>query len=320
MNIFQPVREAWANTATHRSWWIAGGLGALLVVLVFLFGLVSMFGWARNAIWPTPAKPDELTLKTIDRHEQDAALVAVFAKYCVKLYEEATPDTMGALNQCFSIPPVTPGRQATASQNAATATDLDALAPKLVSQDDGTSLWSVLVAVTVKEFSESTAVRKYVWLSVALPPAPGGPRATLMPGDRVTALPAGADMEMAYDRDVSGQALLYDVVNKFLTAYLVGPSSDVANYVTAESGLVGLGKVWDTVSISSMKADMAADGPPAPGQEVHVLATVTAAHSTGGVKSMQYPLLLVEAGGRWAVAALEDMPAVTGRLLPAGNR
>ncbi|APA78459.1 hypothetical protein BB737_16690 [Mycobacterium avium subsp. hominissuis] len=317
MNIFQPVREAWANTAAHRSWWIAGGLGALLVVLVFLFGLVSMLGWARNAIWPAPAKPDVLTLKTIDRHEQDAALVAVFAKYCVKLYEEATPDTMGTLSQCFTVPPIMP---VPASKNAATATDLDAWAPKLVSQDNGTGLWSVLVAVTVKEFSDSTAVRKYVWLSVVLPPAPAGPRATLMPSDRATSLPAGADMEMAYDRDVSGQALLYDVVNKFLTAYLVGPASDVANYVTAESGLAGLGKVWDTVTINSMKADAAADGPPAPGQEVHVLATVTVARSTGGVKSMQYPLLLVEAGGRWAVAALEDMPAVTGRLLPAGNR
>jgi hypothetical protein len=51
-----------------------------------------------------------------------------------------------------------------------------------------------------------------------------------------------------------------------------------------------------------------------------VLVTVTTAHSTGGVKSMQYPLLAVEAGGRWAIAALENTPAVTGRLLSAGNR
>ncbi|WP_071289551.1 hypothetical protein [Mycolicibacterium llatzerense] len=316
MNIFQSARQVWDNTAAHRSWWIAGGLGALLVVLVFLFGLVSMLGWAANAISPTPAKPDELTLKTIDRHEQDAALVALFAKWCVKLYEEATPDTLSTLGQCFTVPP----KGAAASQNAATATDLDAWAPKLVSQGNGTGLWSVMVAVTVKEFSDSTAVRKYVWLSVALPPAPGGPRATLEPSDRATALPAGPDMEMAYDHDVSDKSTLAGVVSGFLTAYLKGPASDVAKYVTAESGLAGLGKVWDTVTISSMKADVAADGPPAPGQEVHVLATLTAAHSTGGVKSMQYPLLLVEAGGRWAVAALEDMPAVTGRLLPAGNR
>ncbi len=315
MNILQSARQVWDNTAHHRSWWIAAATGACVVVAVFVFGLVSMCGWAIGVISPTPAQPDELTLKTIDRHDQDAALVALFAKWCVKLYEEATPATLGTLNQCFTIPP----KGGAASQNAATATDLDAWAPKLVDQNNGTGIWSVLVAVTVKEFTEPAAVRKYVWLSVALD-ATGGPRATLEPGDRATALPAGPDLELAYGHDVSDQSTLYSVAKKFLTAYLVGPASDVASYVTAESGLTGLGNVWDSVTFESMKADVTADGPPTPGQEVHVLVTVTTKHGTGGVKSQQYPLLLVEAGGRWAVAALEDMPAVTGRLLPAGNR
>lgn len=315
MNVLQAARQAWDNTAQHRPWWIAGAIGASVVVAVFLFGLCSMFGWVVNAVSPTPAHPDELTLKTIDHHDQDAALVALFAKWCVKLYEEATPATMGTLNQCFTIPP----KGAVASQNAATATDLDAWAPKLVDQSSGIAVWSVMVAVTVKEFTEDSAVRKYVSLSVVLP-ASGGPRAILEPGDRATALPVGPDMEMAYDHDVSDKSTLAGVVSGFLTAYLHGPASDVAKYITAESALSGLGQVWDTVTIESMKSDVAADGPPAPGQEVHVLVTVTAQHSTGGVKSMQYPVLAVEAGGRWAIAALENAPAVTGRLLPAGNR
>lgn len=315
MNVLRSTRQAWDNTAQHRPWWIAGAIGASVVVAVFLFGLCSMLGWVVDAVSPAPARPDELTLKTIDRHDQDAALVALFAKWCVKLYEEATSATMGTLNQCFTVPP----KGGAASQNAATATDLDAWAPKLVEQNNGVAMWSVLVAVTVKEFTEDTAVRKYVWLSVVLP-ATGGPRATLEPGDRAAGLPAGPDMETAYDHDVSDKSTLAGVVSGFLTAYLHGPASDVAKYVTAESNLSGLGQMWDTVSIESMKSDVAADGPPAPGQEVHVLVTVTVAHSTGGVKSMQYPLLAVEAGGRWAIAALENAPAVTGRLLPAGNR
>jgi hypothetical protein len=232
MKILQLTRQAWDNTAQHRAWWIAGAACAGVVVAVFLFGLFSMVGWVVNAVSPTPARPDELTLKTVARHDQDAALVALFAKWCVKLYEEATPATMSTLNQCFTIPP----KGAAASQNAATATDLDAWAPKLVEQNNGVAMWSVMVALTVKEFTDDTAVRKYVWLSVVLP-ATGGPRATLEPGDRAAGLPAGPDMETAYNHDVSGKSTLAGVVSGFLAAYLHGPASDVAKYVTAESGL-----------------------------------------------------------------------------------
>lgn len=315
MNVFHSARQVWHNTSHHRSWWIAAAGAAALVVLVFVFGLCSMVGWAISAMSSTAPRPDETTLKVVDQHDHDAALVAVFAKWCVKLYEEATPATLGLLNQCFTVPP----KGAAASQNAATATDLDATAPQLVSQSGDVSFWSVMVAVTVKEFTDSAAVRKYVWLSV-VKPADEGPRATLEPADRAAALPAGPDAELAYDHDVADKSLLEGVVSGFITAYLQGPASDVAKYVTAESALTGLGQLYDKVTVESMKSDVPADGPPAPGQEVHVLVTVTGSHSSGGAKSMQYPLLLVEAGGRWAVAGLEDMPAITGRLLPAGNR
>ncbi len=319
MNIAHVSRQAWQNTAHRRWWWLTAAVAGLLVVAVFVFGVCAMVGWIVSTVSPAPPRVDELTLKQVDRHEQEAALVALFAKWCVKLYEEATPATLDSLNQCFTLPPPPPG--GAASKNAATASDLDAWEPKLVDQDAGRSMWSVLVAVTVKEFTAASAVRKYVWLSVVLPAdAASGPRATLEPDDRATSLPAGPDVELAYDRDVSATAPLAGVVTKFLNAYLTGPAADVANFVTAESGLRGLGKLYDSVTIESMKSDTAADGPPAQGQQAHVLVTVTAAHETGDKKAMQYPLLLVEAGGRWAVAALEDMPAMTGRLLPAGSR
>lgn len=325
MNVSNALSGAWQNTAHRRSWWIAAGTGVLVLLAVLIFGVCSMVGWVITTVSPPAPQPDQLTLKQVDRHEQDAALVALFAKWCVKLAEEATPDTVDNLNQCFTVPPEHLNHQiqvSSAQAVGATASDLDAWAPKLVGQDSHASMWSVLVAVTVKEFGSAAAIRKYVWLSVVLPADPAsGPRATLEPDDRATALPAGPDVELAYDRDVSPSSPLGSVVTSFLTAYLVGPPDDVAKFVTADSGLTGLGALYDApLSIEAMKADAVADGPPAPDQQVHVLVTLTAAHKTGGKKPMQYPLLLVDAGGRWAVAALEDMPATTGRLLPAGGR
>lgn len=309
------VRQAWEATGhRHRSWWIAAVAAVLLVAAVFVFGVVSMLAWLVGAVSSEPARADELTLRQVDLHDRDAGLVAMFARWCVKLYEEATPATLGQLRQCFTVPP----RGTAASPNAATATDLDAGAPILVGEAGGARLWSVLVGVTVHEFTAPSAVRKFVWLSVVLDDT-GGPRATLLPSDRAAALPAGPDVELAYTHEVAPASTLAGVINGFIGGYLVGPADTVAQFVTAESGLTGLGQLYDAVHIESMTADTAVDGPPAPGQQVHVLVTVTGSHAAGGSKAMQYPLLLVEAGGRWAVAAVEDMPAVTGRLLaPAG--
>ncbi|ETZ55300.1 hypothetical protein MAHJHV58_00140 [Mycobacterium avium subsp. hominissuis] len=313
-NVIAILRQGWHNTAQHRAWWVTAlGLG-LLVVAVFLYGTVSMCAALYHLVSPPAPRPDELTLKYVDRHEQDASLVAMFAAECVKLYETATTATVGSLNQCVSVP----ANGTAASQTAASATDISVYAPTLAFKDSAVSMWSVMVGVTVKEFGAAAPVRKYVWLPVALS-ASGGPRAMMLPDDRASALPQGPDVELDYTRDVAKDSPLYVVVSSFMTAFLHGPAEDVGKYVTADSNLVTLGKLYDKIIVDKMQADVAVDGPPQQGQQAHVLVTVTAVHDQSGKKAMQYPLTVVDAGGRWAVAGLDDVPANTGRLVRPGQ-
>ncbi|WP_264922799.1 hypothetical protein [Mycobacteroides chelonae] len=318
------MSDLWSRTAGHRPWVIAGGISALLVVAVFLYGLGQMAGSIYHYVKPPVQGADEVTVKAVDRDRNDEALVTLFSKHCVKLWLTSTTSTAeAALAQCFTLPP----KGKAASDFPATVSDLDAYKPQLTYRDDEISYWSVLVSATVKEFAAPSASWQFYWLSVALPTA-GGPRAVVMPDVRATALPEGVDIELASVLAVPSKSELYTQVQGFVKAYLCGAPSqtappcaaDMTAYVTSDSGLTSLGQVYYDVSIESMEADIAADGAPAPGEQAHVLVTVTAKERTGGKKAMQYPLLVVDAAGGWRVSALEDLPAITGRMLAPGER
>ncbi|WP_454793755.1 hypothetical protein [Mycolicibacterium lutetiense] len=316
------VKDMWNNTQHHRSVWIGGGIAALLVVAVFLYGLVNMFAAGIQWIRAEPAKPDAMTQFT--QRDNDSGLVKMFATDCVERWAKSTPDTLDSLADCFTIPPTA----RTGSIMAATVSGVQAYTPQLTFKDNDVSLWSVLVGFYIKETGDDTATHQYTQLLVSLPRT-GGPRAMLLPGATATALPAGVDMELAYSHEIRGAmngaggrqepAPLYSVVQDFITAYLVGPADKVGSFVTPDSGLTGLGQLFYEVTIDSVQADAAADGPPLPDEQVHVLVTVTGKKAGGGVKPMQYPLLVVDSGGRWAVSAVESMPAITGRMLTPGG-
>lgn len=318
------LSELWSRTAQHRPWWIAGFIAAALVVSVFFYGLAAMVGSIYHSVKPPAAVPDEVTVKAVDQDRNDEALVGLFSKRCVKLWLMSTTSTPeSTLAQCFTLPP----KGKAASDFPATVSELDAYKPQLTYRDDEISFWSVLVSATVKEFAAPSASWQFYWLSVSLP-THGGPRAVVMPDLRATALPEGVDIELASVLSVPSASELYTQVQGFLRAYLCGApgqtappcAADMTAYVTSDSGLTTLGQVYYDVGIESMEADITADGPPAPGEQAHVLVTVTAKERTGGKKAMQYPLLVTEAAGGWRVAALEDLPAITGRMLAPGER
>lgn len=315
------LRQMWDRTPGHRSWWLGGVIAAVLVVAVFLYGLVHMVGDAVR--WATADPNAPTVLAQVQSHDNDAGLVALFAKHCIELWAKATPDTQDSLRQCFTVPPA--GRAA--SPMAADVSGIDVYTPQLTYKDAQVSTWSVLVSASIKEFGADSARWQFLSMAVSLP-RDGGPRGMLLPGVRATGLPPGVDMELGYPFEIRGGAAdqpgqtsqIYEVVKGFLTAYLCGPAKDVAKYVTPESRLATLGALYSDVTVETMAADVAADGPPSPGQRAHVLVTVTAKDASGGQKPMQYPLLVVDAAGRWAVDALEDLPVITGRMLTPGSR
>lgn len=317
------VRDLWARTARHRPLVLGGLIVAVLVIAVFLYGLGSMFGALGRAVHPPEVTPDQVTMNAVDADKRDEAMVALFSKHCMRKYLTAVAGTN--LNDCVSVP----GEAREFSDFAATVSEVDAYAPQLTYRDAEISYWSVMVTATVKEFNAPAATWQAYWLSVSLP-VDGGPRAIVMPDTRATALPGGVDLELLSARDVAAASQLYTQVQGFLRAYLCGPpgpavgaspcAADMTTYAATDSGLTTLGRLYSDLSIKSMKADIAADDAPGPGEQAHVLVTLVGRDGTGGKKPMQYPLLAVEASGKWAVSAIEDLPAVTGRMLPPGER
>ncbi|MDM2402124.1 hypothetical protein PP613_23605 [Mycobacteroides abscessus] len=315
--------DLWARTARHRPWWITGLIVVVLVIAVFLYGLASMLGAIGRAVHKPAVKPDQVTMEAVDADKRDEAMVALFSKRCMRKYLTAVTGT--DLSDCFTVP----SELREFSGFAATVSDLDAYAPQLTYRDSEISYWSVMVSATVKEFNAPAASWQAYWLSVSLP-VDGGPRAIVMPDTRATALPGGVDLELLSARDVAERSPLYTQVQGFLRAYLCGPpgpavgaspcGADMTTYAANDSGLSTLGRLYTDLSIKSMKADIPADDAPAPGEQAHVLVTLVGSDGTGGKKPMQYPLLAVEAAGKWAISAIEDLPAVTGRMLPPGER
>lgn len=296
----------------------AAAAGAVLVVAVFLYGLFNMLAAGWGLVAGNPAGPDLVT--QVQRHDNDASLVSLFARHCTQVWATSTPETAAALRDCVT----TDQRARNSSGMAASISGVDVYAPQLAYKTAQLSMWSVLVDATITEFGSPRAQRQLVWWSVSLPRA-GGPRATLLPSIRGTGLPPGMDMELRYNHEVRGEdnkapgASLYAVVAGFLRAYLCGLDAELGNYVTSSSGLESLGHFYDDISIDTVMADAPVSGPPAEHQVVRVLATVVGRNGTGSRKITQYPLKLVDAAGRWAVAELEDVPAITGRMMPPGG-
>lgn len=306
------------NAMGDRRRFVAAVAGAGLVAAVFLYGLFNMLAAGWHLVVSKPTGPDVLT--QVQRHDNDASLVSLFARHCTQVWATSTPETASALRECVTTDQ--PARNS--SGMAATVSGVDVYAPQLAYKTPKVSMWSVLVDATITEFGSPRAERQLVWWSVSLPRG-GGPRATLLPSIRGTGLPAGMDMELRYSHQIRGEdnqapgASLYAVVAGFLRAYLCGLDTEVGNYVTSNSGLDSLGRLYDEISLESVMADMPVAGPPAEHQVVRVLATVIGRNGTGSRKVTQYPLKLVDAAGRWAVAELEDVPAMTGRMMQPGG-
>lgn len=95
-------------------------------------------------------------------------------------------------------------------------------------------------AATVKDFGAPAAVRRFLSWTVTLARG-GGPRAAGLPALIGTGFPEGLDVGSAYSVTVGRDTALGRVIDRFTSAYLSGPSSDLESVVTADSGLAALG-------------------------------------------------------------------------------
>jgi hypothetical protein len=97
-------------------------------------------------------------------------------------------------------------------------------------------------------------------------------------------------------------------VGGFIRTYLTA-TSGLDRYVVAGAALRPIGGYQSAV-VSAAATDRKVPDEPAPGDQVHVRATVIAQTSQFATVNLVYPLTVENSGGTWMVAAIDLMPRV----------
>ncbi|SHY46884.1 Conjugative transposon protein TcpC [Mycobacteroides abscessus subsp. abscessus] len=315
MKMPEPVTDLWARGEGQRGIWAAlAGIGLLVTVALFggfVFAVGALNRWLSD---PPPPPPDPMT--KYEAHNADAGMVDLLINKCAERWLTATKETLPLLGECVTIDPSVQDTP----RDVAVATGLVVYYPQMVGQTDDLSEWRVIFGANVRDFSEPNFHYEYFEVPVALDKNGGGARAMLLPHTRMGSLPPGPDIQLDYSRTVDSGPV-YDKVKGFLGAFLTRKDGNVSEYTTPDAGLVGVGAIYQQVFIKSMTANVTPAKDPSPGQQVHVLANVTVQSFGGELRSQQFPLLVVESGGRWAVADIEQIPYNNGEMLtPPGGR
>lgn len=277
---------------------VLAALGGLHVVWQFMFG--------QPADVVTPAR------SVVNK----SAVVSAFAQDYVTTWLTATAGNAAALTQFVSVNvndlrlPSTPALVISAP--TVVAVTFEGVAAK----DGDGEVFSVVVGVNERPYESASPTRALyrvpvLWCKL-------GPRAVTLPA-RVEGPGPGADLPMAYPATLAASDNAFQVVSGFISAYLAG-DGNVDRYVTADSRLVGLGKVYleqtDTQGhpiplVTAVTATSAPAATPAEGQTVRVLAQVLAVTTQYAEVHLVYPLTLRGVGGHWSVAAIDGAPAMS---------
>ena len=95
----------------------------------------------------------------------------------------------------------------------------------------------------------------------------------------------------------------------FLTTYLTA-TTGLDRYVLADSGLAPVGGYQSADRRRRCPRTGRCPQNPAPGTQVHVLATVVAQTAQFATVTLVYPLTVENSGGTWMVAGIDLAPAI----------
>jgi hypothetical protein len=131
------------------------------------------------------------------------------------------------------------------------------------------------------------------------------PRALTLPA-RINGPGPGADLRTAYRQGISADSPVFALVRGFISTYLTA-TTGLDRYALSDSGLVCVGG-YQSATIATVMAEHAVPDSPAPGAQVHVLATVIAQTAQFATVTLVYPLTVENSGGTWMVAAIDLTP------------
>lgn len=293
------INRTWQGRLSTSSSLAAKSAHVAIVVLAMVGGL--------NALWQTLFAPPVDVVDPARDIVNQSAIVSSFAQDYVAVWLTATSSSAGSLAQFVSVHPSDLNLPSTPAVVIGSPTVVAVTYQGGVGKDSAGETYSVTVGVTERPYESASPIRAVYRVPVLW--SHFGPRAVSLPY-RVMGPGSGADLPLAYPTTLAASDSAYATTAGFIAAYLT-TSGGVDRYVTADSRLVGLGGVYQSVSVGTVTATQAPPAVPADGQTARVLAQVTAVTSQYAPVQLVYPLTLRGVAGRWSIAAIDPAPALS---------
>jgi Conjugative transposon protein TcpC len=282
----------------------SGALARLAVAVGAVLGAA-----AACQVFVTPAHPDigGIAQQTDNRQAQ----VGGFAADFVVTWLTATTADRASLQRFITIGdgatlalPTTPAAVITAPHwvsvvNRGTAGD--------------TTIYAATVSVNERPYASASPTRAFYRVGVAM--WNYQLRVIDVPA-RINDPGPGVDVKTGYPNTLSADSPLRSLVSGFIATYLTA-TTGLDRYVVAGSSLAPIGG-YQTAVLTSVATDRPVPSSPAPGEQVHVLAHVTAQTSQFATINFAYPLTVENTAGTWMVAAIDLTPEISGNSGPAG--
>jgi len=276
-----------ADTGLRRAL-LAIGLSSCSVV-----ALSTIWGWLTD----DPIDVAGPARSAVNR----TALVGSYAQDCVTRWLTATAARQQSLHDCWSLhePLRLPTTPAVIVSSPAVS------AVTLVSDNDTTQQWSVVITVAERPFEAATPHTAYYRLPVIY--TRYGVRASALPA-RINGPGVGADAPLGYPSALADTSPAFATISGFMTSFLTA-AGGLERYVTPDSALLTAAD-YRSAQVSKLLANHSApdNSVPAEGTTLHVLATVNAITAQFAPVQLDYPIALKVIGGRWCVCGLDYAP------------
>ncbi len=293
------INRTWQGRLSTSSSAAAKAGHIAVIVLAVLGGL--------NALWQTLFASEANVVDPARDIVNQSAIVSSFAQDFVAVWLTSTSSNAASLTQFVSVHPSELNLPSTPAVVIGAPTVVAVTYQGGAGRDSDGDLFSVTVGVTERPYESASPARAVYRVPVLW--SRYGPRAVSLPF-RVMGPGPGATLALAYPTTLGASDPAYSTAAGFITAYLTA-AGGVDRYVTADSRIVALGGVYQNVSVGTITATQAPPGVPEDADTARVLVQVTAVTSQYAPVQLVYPLTLRGVAGRWSVAAIDPVPALS---------
>ena len=261
----------------------------------------AVFGAAAGCkVFLAPDRPDIGAIAQRVGNQQHQ--VGAFAADFVVSWLTATTGQRGALQRFITVAdnalalPTTPAAVVT-TPHVVSVIDTGSLGE--------TELYAATISVNERPYASAEPTRAFYRVPVSM--WHFAPRALALPA-RVNGPGPGANFKITYRQALSADHPLYAVASGFIRTYLT-TTTGLDRYVLAGAALAPVGG-YQSAIVTTASADRPVPTNPAGGEQVHVLAAVTAQTPQFATVNLVYPLTVENSGGTWMVAAIDLMPQI----------